>query len=554
VTRPAFVAFFLTNGGAFAILHTVDAMRILLPALLIAGFFVAFSPSPTIAAPRTTGLSGPICEPVAADAWETKLSAADVIDALPIDDPITLESDETGQALLTPLDLENFDIPVVLNDAVNKYIHFFSVTKHDLFDKWLKRTRRYAPVVREILKKHGLPEDLVYLAMIESGFNMRAYSRAKASGPWQFINETGQRYGLTVNYWVDERRDLEKSTVAAARYLKALFGQFGCWQLAAAGYNAGEGRIGRAIEKHDTNDFWKLRSYNALPKETREYVPQIIAAAIIAKDPERFGFADVDEPAYDPTRIKVPGGISLRGIANAGSLPLTELKFLNPEMLKGITPPNCEGYVVKLPEDADAVAVSRRVQASLTNSRQIVGVIKHSVKKKDSLPRILKKYSIESSDLALLNDQDEDLRIRKGQVLYIPRFASLSSKTISVTPVEDSEDQITELPNRGEKAGKHSVVWSDDDERGVSGVKPSRVSGKSGSSAGSNQTKVRLSRQGTAIPQKTQVRIARENRGDRVETKAHLTNLTVKKSNRADTLSNKKPRAQGQMSRHKKRG
>jgi membrane-bound lytic murein transglycosylase D len=554
LSQPVFAVFLLTNGGTFVILHTVDAMRTLLPAFLIVGFFAAFSSSPAIATPRTTGLSGPEYAPVATNTEETDLSAAEEIDALPVDDPAALESEETGQALLTPLDLENFDIPVVLNDAVNKYIRFFSVTKHDLFDKWLRRTRRYAPVVREILKKHGLPEDLVYLAMIESGFNMRAYSRAKAAGPWQFINETGQRYGLTVNYWVDERRDLEKSTVAAARYLKDLFDQFGCWQLAAAGYNAGEGRVGKAIERHDTNDFWKLRSYNALPKETREYVPQIIAAAIIAKDPERFGFADVDEPAYDPAKIKVPGGVSLRGIANAGSLPLTELKFLNPEMLKGVTPPNRNGYIIKLPENADTGDVCKRVQASLADSRQIVGVIKHSVRKKDSLPRILKKYSIDSCDLALLNDQGEDLQIRKGQVLYIPRFASLRSKAIAVTPVEDSGDEITELPSRKEKAGRQNVVWSDDDERTLPVVTPSKVYRKSGSSAGSNQAKIRLARQGGAATQKTQARIARADKGHRSETKAHLASLTVKKSNRTNTLSNKKPRAQGQKSSHKRHG
>lgn len=543
----------MTNGDAFAILPIVDVMKTILPALLITGLFVALCSAPAIAIPQTTGNTNPICAPVATSAGETELSAADEIDALPIDDPVSLESEETGQALFTPLDPENFDIPIVLNDAVNKYIHFFSVTKHDLFEKWLKRTTRYAPFVREILKKHGLPEDLVYLAMIESGFNMRAYSRAKACGPWQFISETGERYGLKVDYWVDERRDLEKSTVAAARYLKALFDQFGCWELAAAGYNAGEGRIGRAIEKHDTNDFWKLRSYNALPKETREYVPQIIAAAIIAKDPERFGFTDMDVPAYDPTKIKVPGGISLRGIANAGSLPLTELQFLNPEIRTGVTPPNRNGYILKLPESADAGDVSRRVQASLTNSRQIVGVIKHSVKKKDSLPRILKKYSIDSSDLALLNDQGEDLRIRKGQVLYIPRFASLNTRSVAVAPVEDSEDAITELPNRKEKAGRQGVVLSDDEERAVSSVKPSRVSGKSGASAGSNRTKVRLTRQGKAAPQKTQTRIARENNGG-AKAKARLTRLTVKKSNHTKASSSKKPRTQGQVSRHKKHG
>jgi membrane-bound lytic murein transglycosylase D len=343
---------------------------------------------------------------------------------------LTKEENETFErlrnSLLASEKPEEFDIPVVVNDAVKRHIRCFQGTKRDVFARWLKRAKKYAPTITNILKENGLPEDLVYLAMIESGFNMKAYSSAKASGPWQFIHETGERYGLRVNYWVDERRDLEKSTVAAGRYLKDLFGRFGCWYLAAAGYNAGENRIERAIEKHDTKDFWSLRERRVLPKETREYVPQLIAAALIAKDPDKYGFDDVESPpVYALSKIRVPGGVTLRRIAHALSLETAELRSLNPELLRGITPPDRNEYQINLPGTADLDFATRRLEASLNEGRQVVSVVKHYVKKRDSLKGILSRYSVSHSDLRLVNGEGRDVRVKKGQTLYIPRFASV---------------------------------------------------------------------------------------------------------------------------------
>lgn len=333
-------------------------------------------------------------------------------------------SPEENLSLLLNRDyLNQFDIPIVFNDAVEYFIRYFTVQKRKVFVNWLKRAKRYAPTIRQILREQGLPEDLVYLAMIESGFNPKAYSPMKACGPWQFIYETGERYGLRVNYWVDERRDPQKSTVAAARYLKDLFNQFGCWYLAAAGYNAGERRIERAIVKHETNDFWELSKYNTLPRETRDYIPQLIAAAIIAKDPAKFGLANIPFDAPMPSSVlKVPGGTPLVAIAKAARLDLSALHSLNPEILRGITPPDAESYALRLPNSVDREGFGSRLKTGLEDGSRVLSVTAHVAKRKDSVSRITSRYGISTGDLILVNACGGDLKVKPGSVLYIPRF------------------------------------------------------------------------------------------------------------------------------------
>jgi membrane-bound lytic murein transglycosylase D len=363
---------------------------------------------------------------------------------------------------------DDHDIPVVLNEAVERHIRCFTGPKRDVFARWLVRSEKYAPTIKEILKKNGLPEDLVYLSMIESGFNMKARSRAKASGPWQFMDGTGKQYGLRVDYWIDERYDLEKSTVAAARYLKDLFDRFGCWYLAAASYNAGENRVMKAIKKEDTKDFWKLREYKTLPKETQEYVPQLIAAALIAKEPEKYGFEDMESiQVRSLSKIDVPGGVPLRTIAHALSLEVADLRALNPEILKGITPPDRREYQIKVPGALGPSLASRKLDGVLDDDRRVVDVVRHSVKKRESLARILKRYDVSRSDLRLVND--ESLQVRKGHVLYIPRFASLKKSPSLIaanrrSPDEQAvasrasdDDDVVVLKSRDKNRNKHSV-------------------------------------------------------------------------------------------------
>jgi len=333
------------------------------------------------------------------------------------------EDDDDISSLIDRDYYKDFDIPIVFNDAVKYFIQYFTTEKRKVFANWLKRSRYYVPIMKEILKEQGLPEDLVYLAMIESGFNPKAYSPAAASGPWQFIYETGGRYGLKVNYWIDERRDPEKSTVAATKYLRDLFNQFGCWYLAAAGYNSGEKRVERAMEKHNTNDFWEIVKYNTLPRETREYIPKMIAAAIIAKDPEKFGFGAIvyDQPVRF-AQVKVPAGSPLTAIAKSASLDISALRSINPEILRGITPPDIDDYEVKLPMTVDRNDFNGNLETVLNSDKKITGYSTYKVKKGDTLVRILKKFKMNYEDMQLVNYAEGDMKIKPGMIVGIPRF------------------------------------------------------------------------------------------------------------------------------------
>jgi len=240
------------------------------------------------------------------------------------------------------------DLPIILNAPVQKYIHIFANSKN--FHASLARSGRYIPMMRKIFAERGLPQDLIYIALVESGFNPYARSPKEAVGIWQFIEETGRRYGLKVNERVDERQDPEKSTRAAARYLHDLYQQFGCWYLAAAGYNAGENRVEGVMNRHDIQDFWVMAQKKLLPEETCNYVPQIVAAALIAKDPEEYGLAPVRYQLPRAVgRVKVPGGVNLEWLAESLEMATKELAELNPELKAGVTPPEQKEYVLMVP-------------------------------------------------------------------------------------------------------------------------------------------------------------------------------------------------------------
>ncbi len=259
-----------------------------------------------------------------------------------------------------------FDVPIQVNKQVRAYLVYFSTERKAVITRYLARSTRYLPMIKEVFQEAGLPEDLAYLAMIESGFNNKAYSPAAACGMWQFIKGTGLRYGLTIDSYVDERRDPEKATRAAAQYLLDLYKQFGSWYLAAASYNCGEGRVQRELNQSNHKNFWELSANMCLPTETKNYVPQMIAATIIAKNPEKFGFKNVPYMPPDKyDKVPVKETTSLTAAAVAVNVPSEEVAALNPELLRGITPPDTPSYTLNLPPNSKELFTKNITIASI---------------------------------------------------------------------------------------------------------------------------------------------------------------------------------------------
>ncbi|KYG69759.1 murein transglycosylase [Bdellovibrio bacteriovorus] len=253
-----------------------------------------------------------------------------------------------------------FDLPVTYNKKVSKWVaHYQGTRGSKWFREWLQRSYKYMPFIQAELKKAGLPLDLAYMVMIESGFAPNAISHADAVGPWQFIEATGTRYGLSKTWWLDERRDLKKSTLAAIRYLKDLHQEFGSWYLVAASYNMGENGLRNRIKKYGTKDYWTLIKLNALPVETQEYVPKILAAMLIAKAPNLYGFRDLEK--MDPLEyevVLVPGGTDLDALADHLSVTRKSLKDLNAELYLGYIPRQVEKHFIRVPKGAGQLVSS----------------------------------------------------------------------------------------------------------------------------------------------------------------------------------------------------
>jgi membrane-bound lytic murein transglycosylase D len=273
---------------------------------------------------------------------------------------------ESKPMTYTPVDVQPFfDIPVTYNVQVKWWINHFQGPSKKWFRTWLERSHRYLPVMKRVLRERGLPQDLAYVAMIESGFSPHATSTASAVGYWQFIETTASRYGLKINWWIDERRDFQKSTAAAARYLGDLYKLFGSWYLTAAAYNMGEGRLKRLIDKYKTNNYWVLAKKPDFPKETKDYIPKMLAAMLIAKVPNLYGFTGVipKEP-YRYEYFYVPGGTDLMNLATALGIEHSMLEKLNPELTRGFIPGTVKNHRIRIPSGY-TLAVSNYIRTQL---------------------------------------------------------------------------------------------------------------------------------------------------------------------------------------------
>jgi membrane-bound lytic murein transglycosylase D len=313
---------------------------------------------------------------------------------------------------------------VEINPQVQHFLDRYTSSRRDVVNLWLSRSTRYLTMIRDVLRTHNLPEDLAFVAMIESGFNPLAVSRAGAKGLWQFMAGTARQYGLRVDQWVDERLDPEKSTAAAAAYLRDLYQQFGSWALAKAAYNAGEVTVLRAIRALGTTDFWTLARSQFLKQETKEFVPAIHAATVIGRDPARFGFepAEPDAPAVEV--VRVPAGTSLRKVATQAGLRLEALSVLNPVLVKGVTPPGAT-YELKVPaENRDRIVaamapkplggVRAAAQPRLPGRRDF-----HVVRPRETLSDIAKQYGVSVADVVRWNNLEHPGRIRPGDRLRV---------------------------------------------------------------------------------------------------------------------------------------
>jgi membrane-bound lytic murein transglycosylase D len=377
---------------------------------------------------------------------ETKSEPASIDEVLKIATfPKPEAAPQTTEAVKQDLAATEHDIPIPQNSRVLSYVELmYQGRLRDFVQDGLTRGAKYLPMIQSVFRAEGLPLDLAYIPIIESGFKTNALSKASAKGPWQFMKPTAKENGLHHDWYIDERSDPEKSTVAAAKYLKMLHKLFkGDWNLVLAAYNGGLGRVQRAMKKSGHQDFWTLsQSSKFLPKETREYVPLILAAIIVAKNPALYGFEIVaDNPiAYD--KVTLPRAIDLRRVAEWTGASINEIQALNPELRRWTTPVRYKAFALKVP-----VGTGDKLQARLASASPAdFNALKwYTVRTGESIATIARKLRVNRIDLAEANSLSIRSRLRRGQELVIPRAPAtlLAARTERTAPAEVASRALT---------------------------------------------------------------------------------------------------------------
>jgi membrane-bound lytic murein transglycosylase D len=346
---------------------------------------------------------------------------------------------ELKAAVTSDLNTTDHDVPIPLNRRVLSYIELFQGRLHDFIEDGMKRGSKYLPMIQNVFRAEGLPLDLAYVPLVESAFKPNALSRVKAKGVWQFMGGTAVENGLHRDWYIDERSDPEKATVAAAKYLNTLNRIFkGDWHLALASYNGGPGRLQKAVKRVGVSDFWTLADKpKMLPRETREYVPMILAAIVIARNPAQYGFNfEAEQPsAYDT--IALPRPVDLRRIAEWADTTIDEIQALNPELRRWTTPVKSAQYPLKVPAGTAEQVKTRLGDAS---ARDLASLKFYTVKRGETLPGIARKLSVSKADLAEANYLSAKSRVAAGQKLIVPHAATalMAARTERAVPVAES--------------------------------------------------------------------------------------------------------------------
>ena len=312
-----------------------------------------------------------------------------------------------------------FSKQVVDNPKVRHFVRYYSTTGKNRFQELLARSGKYMPMIAKVLNQEGLPEELGYLALLESEFVVNTTSRNGAVGLWQFVATTARRYGLRIDEWVDERRDPVKSTRAAAAYLKDLHTYYGRWFLATAAYNAGPGTIDKALQQSGAKDFWSIKAKAQLSEETRNFVPKFVAITLIAMDPKKYGLGDLRyETPLDYEEVELKASMKLAALAEVAETDISTLRALNPALLRQTTPPGEAGFRVNLPPGKAATYLAKANEKTLEKETEPVQVVTHEVERGETLFSIARRYSVTVRGLMEFNGLTTS-QISIGQKLRI---------------------------------------------------------------------------------------------------------------------------------------
>lgn len=378
-----------------------------------------------------------------------------------VQDPITsfqISEDYVKETKNEDAELEA--IPVEVNPLVEKWLTYFQGRGRLHMERYLARSTRYEKLMKKVLRDNGLPEDLFYIALIESGFTSNATSHASAVGYWQFIRGTGKRYGLDINRLVDERRDPVLATQAAADYFKGLYNLFGSWYLAMASYNVGENRVKREVMKNSTRDFWELVRKKRLPSETMNYVPKFIAAKLIAKFPDNYGFDGIDYmPPIEFETITVKEPINLRAMADKMNIPYEDFKAYNPKYKGEIAPVKNASLDLRVPvgmSEAGLQAAASSVADKVEFVADAGDTQMYRVRRGDTLSTIARRFRTNIAYLRELNDMPRRSLLRIGQRLWVP----------DRTPLKDRKDPAAVAARRTRRVPVNQVTGGEVVENG----------------------------------------------------------------------------------------